>query len=137
MSDLQFFLPIIPPTVTAQVHKVTIRKGKPQFYQPDDLKAARAKLEAHLAKHKPVEPFVGGVQLITKWCFPRGAHTNGSYRTTKPDTDNLQKLLKDVMTRLGYWKDDAQVASEVIEKFWADVPGIFISIRKLEEGDMT
>ena len=28
---------------------------------------------------------------------------------TKPDTDNLQKLLKDCMTKCGFWKDDAQV----------------------------
>ena len=70
---------------------------------------------------------------MTKWCFPSGDHPDGSYRTTKPDTDNLQKLLKDVMTKLGFWRDDALVASEVIEKFWADVPGIFIRVEPLEE----
>ena len=38
------------------------------------------------------------------------------------------------MTKLGFWKDDALVASEVIEKFWSDVPGIFISIEEIEDG---
>ena len=28
----------------------------------------------------------------------------------------------------GFWLDDAQVASEVAEKFWADIPGIFVQI---------
>lgn len=51
--------------------------------------------------------------------------------TTKPDTDNLQKLLKDCMTKLGYWQDDAQVASEIVEKFWADTVGIYIKIEEL------
>ena len=51
--------------------------------------------------------------------------------TTKPDTDNLQKLLKDVMTDLGFWKDDALVASEIVEKFWAERPGIFIYVETL------
>ncbi len=35
------------------------------------------------------------------------------------------------MTDLGYWKDDAQVASETVEKFWADLPGIYIEIEQL------
>ena len=68
---------------------------------------------------------------MVKWCFPRGRHGNGEYRTTRPDTDNLQKLLKDCMTAAGFWKDDALVASEIVEKFWADVPGIYVRIEEL------
>ena len=37
-----------------------------------------------------------------------GISWDGEYRTTKPDTDNLQKLLKDCMTATGFWTDDAQ-----------------------------
>jgi Holliday junction resolvase RusA-like endonuclease len=69
---------------------------------------------------------------VVKWCFPRGRHKDGQYKITKPDTDNLDKMLKDVMTEVGFWKDDAQVASEIIEKFWADVPGIYVEIYELE-----
>lgn len=50
----------------------------------------------------------------------------------KPDTDNLQKLLKDCMTARGFWKDDAQVASEICEKFWAERPGIYICVEELK-----
>ena len=32
----------------------------------------------------------------------------------------------------GFWKDDALVASEFVEKFWADIPGIHIRIEELE-----
>ena len=49
--------------------------------------------------------------MVTKWCFPKGKHSDGEYKATKPDTDNLQKMLKDVMTEVGFWKDDALVAS--------------------------
>ena len=49
----------------------------------------------------------------------------------KVRTDNLEKMLKDVMTELRWWKDDAQVASEIVEKFWAEQPGIFISVELL------
>ena len=119
------------PTVTHQEKQVHVVNGKPVFYEPADLKAARQKLMGHLAGHKPEQPFEHGIRLMVKWCFPCGKHKNGEYRITKPDTDNLQKLLKDCMTACGFWKDDAQVASEIVEKFWADVPGIYVRIEEL------
>ena len=128
---VEFFMPMIPPTITAQEHKIVVKDGKPIFFDPPELAAAKQKLMAHLAKHSPPEPFRSGVQLLVKWCFPRGSHADGEYRITKPDTDNLQKLLKDCMTRTGYWTDDALVASETVEKFWAEISGIWIGIWEL------
>ncbi len=129
----EFFMPMLPPTKTHQQKKVRVVKGKPVVYEPDELKAVRIKLQGHLGKHVPKQKYTGAVRLITKWLFPiTGKHKNGEYKTTKPDTDNMVKTLKDVMTDLGYWKDDAQVASEIIEKFWAETPGIYIAIESLE-----
>ncbi len=128
---IEFFMAMNPPTVTHQEKKVHVVNGKPVMYEPPELLAARQKLIAHLAQHKPEEKYTCGVRLTTKWCFPNGRHKGGSYRITKPDTDNLQKLLKDCMTQVGYWKDDALVASEITEKFWSMVPGIYIRIEEL------
>lgn len=127
----EFFVAIIPPTVTHQEKKVSVIKGKPVFYEPPNLKDARLKLMSHLARFVPSKKYIGGVRLIVKWCFPRKSHRDGEYKITKPDTDNLQKLLKDVMTKLGYWADDNLVASEIVEKFWAEKPGIYIRIEDL------
>ncbi|PAD86688.1 hypothetical protein CHH55_17115 [Niallia circulans] len=128
----EFFMAMNPPTTTHQQKQVTVRNGKPVFYEPNDLKAARAKVMAHLGQHVPAEKYTRAVRLITKWCFPiSGKHTDGEYKYTKPDTDNLQKLLKDCMTASGYWEDDALVASEIVEKFWAKVPGIYIRIEEI------
>ena len=131
---IEFFMPMRPPTVTHQEKQVRVVKGKPVFYEPPAVKAARTKLTGYLAGHKPEKPLEGGLQLLVKWCFPRGRHEDGEYRITKPDTDNLQKLLKDCMTAAGFWKDDAQVASEIAEKFWAEIPGIYICLEQLERG---
>lgn len=129
---VEFFMPMIPPTTTHQQKQVTVRNGKPVFYEPEDLKAARSKLTAHLSQHVPPGKYKKAVRLMTKWCFPiTGSHTNGEYKYTKPDTDNLQKLLKDCMTSSGYWEDDALVASEIVEKFWANTPGIYIRIEEI------
>ena len=129
----QFFMPMIPPTVTDQMHRITYnRDGKPVIYDSPELSDAKAKLIAHLSQHRISERIDGGVRLVVKWLFPLAAdHRDGEYRITKPDTDNLQKLLKDCMTKCGYWKDDALVASEIVEKFWAQVPGIWIRIEEL------
>lgn len=127
----EFFMPMIPPTTTFQAKEVNWKNRV--IYESPKLRAVRNKLLAHLAKHKIDEPYTGGVRLVTKWLFPiSGNHKDGDYRITKPDTDNLQKLLKDCMTKVGFWTDDCLVASEVIEKFWADTPGIYICISRLE-----
>lgn len=130
---IEFFMPMEKvPTVTAQEHKVTVINGKPKFYDPPEVVNAKSKIKSHLGKHVPKEMYTTGVRLIVKWLFPKGkTNKNGEYKITKPDTDNLQKMLKDCMTNLKYWKDDSLVASEIIEKFWSDTPGIYIRIEKL------
>lgn len=133
---IEFFMSMIPPTATHQEQQVRVVKGRPVLYDPPELRAARSKLTDHLAGHKPERPMEGGVRLLVKWCFPRGRHGDGEYRTTRPDTDNLNKLLKDCMTAVGFWKDDAQVASEICEKFWAEIPGIYICAEEISKNPM-
>ena len=41
--------------------------------------------------------------------------------TEKSFKECLENLTEECMTQVGFWDDDAQVASEVVEKFWADV----------------
>lgn len=133
MFNLQFFMPMVPPTVTFQNKDLAVVKGRPVIFDSAELVAVKAKLRAHLAKYVPDEPIQGPIRIMVKWCYPiTGKHKNGEWKVTKPDTDNLQKALLDCMTKLRYWKDDAQVCSQVVEKFWSDVPGIFVYINQLE-----
>lgn len=130
---IEFFMPLKnPPTTTHQQKQVRVVNGKPIFYEPDDLKAARAKLEAHLGQHVPVKKYTKPIRLYVKWCFPiTGKYTDGQYKHTKPDLDNSQKLLQDCMTNVGFWKDDSLVVSLIAEKFWANMPGIYIKIEEV------
>ena len=132
--EIQFFLPMKPPTATAQQHRAIGRgKGKKTtYFDTPELKDAREKFEAYLAPHRPPVPMDGAVRLVTKWCFPMTQTSrHGEYKTTRPDTDNLVKLFKDCMTKVGFWKDDAQVSSELNEKFYAEISGVYVQVTPL------
>ena len=128
---IEFFVPLKKvPTTTHQMKQVNFKNKT--IYEPPELKAARAMLMAHVGQFQIAQPLTGPLRLTTKWLFPiTGKHQDGEYKATRPDTDNLNKLLKDVLTNLHFWEDDAQVASEIIEKFWAQRTGIYIRIEKL------
>lgn len=129
---MKFFLKMEPPTVTAQMRRVTVRDGKPMFYKSKALKEAKALFVGELMMHRPEIPFEGPVRLHVTWFFPTKSHREGEWRITRPDTDNLQKLLKDCMTEVGFWKDDAQVCAECVEKMWTRTePGILIGVSQM------
>lgn len=129
------FLLMNPPTVTAQESKVAVVRNKPIIYKPEKIKQAKKEIVKHLMPFKPKEPLQGPVELKVVWLFPRGKrHKHFEWRTTRPDTDNLEKLLKDCMTEVGFWKDDALVVSETVYKIWSDEPtGISIELKALEK----
>jgi len=131
---LEFFMPMHPPTATHQMKKARVINGKPSFYEPPEVAQARQKLTSHLASHAPAALLIGPLRLTTKWCFHCDSILIGDWqwKTTPPDTDNMVKLLKDCMTVTRFWKDDAQVCSEITEKFEvAKTPGIYIKIEVL------
>ena len=131
---MEFFLDIHPPTVTAQEHKVRVVRGKPMFYDTVRLKAARSEFQRLLSRYRPETPLEGPVALTVDWHFSTKSHREGAYRVTRPDTDNLQKLLKDCMTRIGFWNDDAQVCREEVTKRWSrQKPGIHIKVVNIDD----
>ena len=89
---------------------------------------------AWLKIQRPAQPMEGAVVLRVDFYFPANKpHKPGEPKITRPDTDNMIKLLKDCLTRSGYWKDDAQVADEVVIKIYDKDPGIRIMIRGWSE----
>ena len=125
------------PTATKQEHQVSVHydnaKGRhvPKFHPSHAWSEAESTLRAHLEPHRPNEPMRGAVVLDVTWCFPKGDHVDGEPYLEKPDTDNLQKGLKDIMTDLGWWKDDCRVFSEHATKVYSRVPGIRIDIEEV------
>jgi len=133
MADsYHFFMPMEPPTATKQEAQVRVgRDGLPRWYPSQAWSEAESKLMAHLDAHRPQSKLKRGVVLDVTWCFPADGHADGEPYLKKPDTDNLQKGLKDVMTKLGWWKDDALVFSEHATKIYSRIPGIRIDIEEV------
>jgi Holliday junction resolvase RusA-like endonuclease len=132
-----FFMHMKPPTTTHQMKATRIVKNKVIHYEPENVQETRSKLMAGLGSFAPLPTErtlfdKGALRCIVKWCFPMTVKSSdGQWKDTKPDTHNLNKMLFDCMTACRFWKDDAQVASEIIEKFWSITPGIYIKIERL------
>lgn len=132
MKELSFFLHMNPPTATYQEKGINW-KTKTQ-YNKQNASDARAKLRAHLVAHIPDEPFTGPIRMTVIWGFlAKGKHEIDTWSVEKPDLDNAQKALQDVMTELKFWKDDKQIASLQTSKIWTWHPGISISIEQLPQ----
>ena len=134
LLECEFFIPLKKiPSVTAQQHRA-IGQGKGKkvlFIDTPEIANARQLYMSHLAMHRPKVPAKGPITLKVYWCYQAtNKHPEGSWKTTRPDTDNLQKLFKDCMTKVGFWKDDAQVVEETIGKGYEKYEGIYVKIEE-------
>ena len=129
MKTINIFIPGQPARVT---HQSGTRYAKHRTYKTKNLRDWEERLKAALEESKPKKPISGPVQLKVMWGFKaRKKKDLFTYKITRPDTDNMQKTLKDVMTEMKYWIDDAQVVYETCKKLWVDEPGIVIKIEEL------
>lgn len=133
MTEIAFTLHLDEtPTTTHQQKKVSFKAGRAIFYEGSKLKATRALLTKETAKYRPKEPINNACELYTQWRFKRPKNRKKEHwKTTRPDTDNLNKLLKDVLTDNNFWRDDSLVVREIIEKVYSDDVGIEIRIKLL------
>lgn len=71
--------------------------------------------------------------------YGKGGHVKASApvcHVSKPDADNLAKLVLDRITRgARIWRDDSQVAKLKVEKYWAITDariGVYLSVQRFE-----
>ena len=74
-----------------------------------------------LRSYAPTDPITGAVSLSIDFdYFTPTKNRRGKWKTTRPDCDNLVKILIDCMTKLGFWLDDSQVARLVVNKRYSN-----------------
>lgn len=63
----------------------------------------------------------------------RAAKLSGAIRPAKkPDCDNIGKIVADSLNGIAY-KDDAQIVSMVIEKYYAEIPRVEVKITEVRQ----
>lgn len=136
-GGLAFRLDCVPPTATAQQKGACVRGGRVRFFTKARVSRDADFLAALLLPHRPPAPFSGPVSFEAVWTFPwRRSERKSDVaagvplpHASRPDLDNLEKLLLDVMTRLRFWEDDSLVAEKRTAKFRGPRPGIGIRVR--------
>jgi len=86
-------------------------------------------------RHKPVAPLTGPLRVDIEAIFrrPKKHFWTGkrahllrddapTMHTRTPDRDNVDKLILDALTNVGFWLDDCQVCAGEVRKRYAD-PG--------------
>ena len=124
-SDIHFFMRLEPdvPRLTHQngiEPAVNPRTHKPMLHKTPELCNLEVKYMSLLKGCAPATPWSCPIHLTTIWYFSSSTHVSTSprWKTTRPDTDNLVKTLKDGMAHVGFYKDDALVCLETIAKYW-------------------
>lgn len=131
-----------PPKTTAQASNRILKTKSGRYFigkmQSSKAKQTESDLVNLLYPYVPAEPLKGALKVEIKWVYvwtasePKKNKINGfKYCDTRPDADNICKLLFDTMTRLSFWKDDSQISVLNFQKMWADEPKIIINIEQL------
>lgn len=143
-TDFDFILKAdgwTPPTTTSQASMRILRaKDGRQFigkYSNSKAKQVQKTLQMLLAPHKPGRPVDGALSVEITYRLPYRKTEKKSNlanewmpHDTRPDADNLLKLLLDSMNKV-FWHDDAQISHLSIFKQRGHDPHIRIKIRQI------
>lgn len=136
---MKFTLNIEPPKATAQQKGAFVCNNKIRFFEKSKVKSAREILYSALLPYKLNQTIDGAVNLTVKFFFSYRKSEKKSItknnliipHTVRPDLDNLEKLLLDVMTAMQFWKDDSQICVKWTEKHFSQKGKIEIEIQEI------
>lgn len=138
-----------PPTATSQQKGMMVKNGRPVFFEKRRITDELRMVTEVLEEHRPEFPIEGPISLTLDFTYPwrkgdqassraaaRCSRIGWDWHTNKPDTANVAKGIIDRMTKLGYWRDDAQICSEQYLKRRGSDPRLVIRIEELSPREM-
>ena len=138
-KPITIMLPIVPPTKTHQNKKI-VNIGK--HAKLADTKELKLVISDYLTLLKPYQPArpdgaglpEAGLRLALPQERAEKKTGSGSFRKRPNRTGTTwPKPLQDVLTRLRFWEDDAQVYSASVDKWWGEEPQITITVQEGSE----
>lgn len=113
--------------------RFTVRHGFARAYTPAATEHAEHDVAVLAAQHAPSMPHAGPVVIDLEFVLPvpaswsrkkQAAALAGDLRPiSKPDRDNLEKLVLDALTRSGrWWRDDSQIVDGRSRKVYGAAP---------------
>jgi Holliday junction resolvase RusA-like endonuclease len=115
-------------------------RGKGYTFTPEPQRLYGAKIgwyaKAAMVEARRGDRLYGGamrLDVVAKFTLPKSAPKRNppKHKTTKPDADNIVKIVKDALNGI-VWADDAQVVQMNVSKVYAPAPGLTVNITALE-----
>jgi len=120
--------------------RVSTRGGFARAYTPKKTQEAEQNLQAQAAQYRPEKLMEGQIDLIMRIyvpipkSFPKKkallAWQGALMPTTKPDIDNIIKLVCDALNGI-IWHDDRQIVQLAASKHYDDTPRIEFEIQEI------
>jgi len=129
--SIQFFIPAVP---VAQGSKRAFVVGKRAVIvdtNKDKIRDFRATVSDVAAPYVGRFPKDTAVFLEATFYLPRPKSVRRKHPTVAPDSDKLDRALRDALTVAGVWADDAQVVKAHILKEYAAKPGVHVTLVEL------
>lgn len=135
-------LNVIPPNSWGNNKKVSVRAGRVFVRENEGTKGTKEMLYGLLAPHAPERPLdtAVGLKVYVVWPYRKSERKsvvrsgNLLWKTSNPDGDNVLKTIKDVMTHLGFWADDALVCDEQVMRYYGPKPQVVIEVWEFQDG---
>lgn len=106
------------PSGTAQMKRYDGRSG--HFFKSARLQRTEHEYMMALAPHRPEQPSKEPIALSIDFRYSvKSKKLKGTWKTSRPDVDNIAKLLIDCMTKSGFWEDDSQIVRLSLEKSYS------------------
>lgn len=111
------------PRTTAQQKRYNGRTHT--YYKSGALASMETEFYYKLLDHKPKRPSEYPIKIVLRFYFETKDKKKWDMpKTTRPDVDNYCKAFLDQMTKIGFWRDDAQVYRLLAEKYWSETAKI-------------
>ena len=108
------------------------------FFKNKKAQSAENDLLLLCSQYAPQSPITEPIKLTVEFAFPWRASEplkrkalGRAPHTSRPDCSNIIKIIEDVLTKLGFWKDDSLIADLCVRKFWGDQVGITVRIEPI------